>query len=124
MREFIFYLLIIGAGTGGELCVSRAMKTVGEVKDFRPAALMGVLVRALGVPWMWIGLGLMGTAFFALLGALSMENVSVVVPVTALSYAGGALGGKLFLSEKVSPRRWAGVLLVCFGVALVIIGRH
>ena len=38
MREFIFYLLIICAGTGGELCVSRAMKAVGEVKDFRPAS--------------------------------------------------------------------------------------
>jgi hypothetical protein len=53
MRDLIFYLLIIGAGTGGELCVTRAMKFVGEVKDFRPVALVGVIVRALRVPWMW-----------------------------------------------------------------------
>jgi hypothetical protein len=76
MKEVIFYLLIIGAGTGGELCVSRAMKAVGEVKDFRPAALLGVASRALRVPWMWVGLSLMGTAFFALLAVLSIENVS------------------------------------------------
>ena len=123
MRELIFYLLIIGAGTGGELCVTRAMKVVGEVKDFRPAAVMGIFARALRVSWMWIGLALMGTAFFALLAALSMENVSLVVPVTALSYAAGALGGKFFLGEQVTRRRWAGVLLVCIGVALVIMGR-
>ena len=121
--EVIFYLLIIGAGTGGELCVSRAMKAVGEVKDFRPAALLRVAGRALRVPWMWLGL-LMGTAFFSLLAVLSMENVSLVVPVTALSYAGGALGGRFFLGEKVTRRRWAGVLLVCVGVALVIVGRR
>lgn len=124
MRELIFYLLIIGAGTGGELCVTRAMKAVGEVKDFRPAALMGVATRALRVSWMWIGLMLMGTAFFALLAMLSMENVSLVVPVTALSYAAGALGGKFFLGEQVTRKRWTGVLLVCIGVALVIMGRR
>jgi drug/metabolite transporter (DMT)-like permease len=124
MREFIFYLLIICAGTGGELCVSRAMKAVGEVKDFRPASLVKVAARALRVPWMWLGLTLMGTAFFALLGVLSMENVSLVVPVTALSYAAGALGGKFFLGEQVTRQRWTGVLLVCLGVALVIMGRR
>jgi drug/metabolite transporter (DMT)-like permease len=124
MLIFIFYFLVICAGTGGELCVSRAMKAVGEVKDFRPAALVGVVLRALGVSWMWIGLGLMATAFFSLLAVLSRQNVSVVVPVTALSYGAGALGGKFFLGERVTSRRWAGVLLVCVGVALVIVGRH
>jgi drug/metabolite transporter (DMT)-like permease len=55
---------------------------------------------------------------------LSLENVSLVVPVTALSYAAGALGGKFFLGEQVSRRRWMGVLIVCAGVALVIMGRR
>jgi drug/metabolite transporter (DMT)-like permease len=123
MRELIFYFLIIGAGTGGELCVTRAMKAVGEVRDFRPVAVMRVIIRALRVSWMWVGLTLMGIAFFSLLVVLSRENVSFVVPVTALSYAAGALGGKFFLGEQVTPRRWAGVLLVCMGVAVVIIGR-
>jgi len=123
MIALILYLLIIGAGTGGELCVARAMKAVGEVKDFRPSALLGLIPRVLRVPWMWAGVALMATAFFSLLAVLSKENVSLVVPVTALSYGAGALGGKLFLDEQVTPRRWAGVLLVCAGVALVIVGR-
>jgi drug/metabolite transporter (DMT)-like permease len=123
MSVLIFYLLIIGAGTGGELCVARAMKAVGEVKDFRPAALLRLIPRVLRVPWMWVGVALMATAFFSLLAVLSRENVSLVVPVTALSYGAGALGGKFFLGEQVTPRRWAGVLLVCAGVALVVVGR-
>ena len=124
MRELIFYFLIIGAGTGGELCVTRAMKAVGEVRDFRPVAVMRVIIRALRVSWMWVGLTLMGIAFFSLLVVLSRENVSFVVPVTALSYAAGALGGKFFLGEQVTRQRWAGVLLVCIGVAVVIMGRR
>jgi drug/metabolite transporter (DMT)-like permease len=124
MRELIFYFLIIGAGTGGELCVTRAMKAVGEVRDFRPIAVMRVIIRASRVSWMWVGLTLMGIAFFSLLVVLSRENVSFVVPVTSLSYAAGALGGKFFLGEQVTRRRWAGVLLVCIGVAVVIMGRR
>src|ERR1700721_2249554 len=107
--EVAILFLIVIAGTSGELCMSRAMKTIGEVKDFRPMSLLRVIVRAMQVGWMWIGFFLMVVAFLALLGALSMENVSFVVPVTAISYAAGALGGKIFLGERVSPQRWAGV---------------
>ncbi|MCU1297231.1 MAG: Permease of the drug/metabolite transporter superfamily [Acidobacteriaceae bacterium] len=123
MFALVLYLVVIGAGTGGELCVARAMKAVGEVKDFRPSALLRLVPRVLRLPWMWAGVTLMATAFFSLLAVLSTENVSLVVPVTALSYGAGALGGKFFLGEQVTPRRWAGVFLVCTGVALVIVGR-
>lgn len=123
MREIILYMLVIGAGTGGELCVTKAMKAVGEVTSFHPVAILRTFGRALRVPWMWLGVALMATAFFSLLAVLSKENVSLVVPVTALNYGAGALGGKFFLGEKVSARRWAGVLLVCAGVAVVVMGR-
>jgi drug/metabolite transporter (DMT)-like permease len=75
------------------------------------------------VGWMWLGLVFMTVAFFALLGMLSLENVSLVVPATALSYAVGAFGGQIFLGERVTLTRWIGVLLVCLGVALVFVGR-
>ena len=124
MREFLFLFVIVAAGTGGELCVSRAMKVVGEVHDFRPAALLQFVLRAVRVGWMWIGIGMMTLAFFALLAMLSMENVSFVVPVTALSYAAGALGAMVFLHERISAQRWLGVLIVCIGVTLVWLSRR
>jgi drug/metabolite transporter (DMT)-like permease len=123
LLEVILFTLIVFSGTGGELCVSRAMKSVGEVKDFRPRAIVAVILRALRVGWMWAGVGMMALAFFSLLGALSFLNVSFVVPVTALSYVAGALGAVFFLRERVSSRRWAGVFLVSLGVTLVFLGR-
>jgi multidrug transporter EmrE-like cation transporter len=118
----ILYILIVFVGTGGELCVSRAMKTIGEVTDFRPHAIAGVVGRALALKRMWMGITLMAIAFFALLGMLSLAKVSFVFPATASSYAAGALGGRLFLGERVTPQRWLGVLLVCIGVVLVFLG--
>ena len=124
MREAILFSLIMVAGTGGELCVSRAMKTAGEVTDFRPASLLRFLLRALRVGWMWAGVGLMAIAFFSLLGMLAMEAVTFVVPVTALSYAAGALGAAWFLRERVSSQRWVGVFIVCVGVTLVLLSKR
>lgn len=121
--EAALLTLIVLGGTVGELCITRAMKVVGEVHDFRPLALMGVFGRAMRVGWMWFGLALMGVGFFAMLAMLSLENVSFVVPVTALTFAAGAYGGGLFLGERVTPLRWAGILLVCLGVVLVVQGK-
>lgn len=124
MRELVFLFLVIGAGTGGELCVSHAMKTLGEVHDFRPAALARFAWRAARVARMWVGVSLMTLAFFSLLALLSMENVSFVVPVTALSYVGAPVGAALFLGEKINSQRWLGVLVVCLGVTLVWLSRR
>jgi len=124
VEEIILLLLIVIAGTGGELCVARTMQAVGPAADLRPATLLQIVSRAARIGWMWLGLLLMALAFFSLLEMLSLENVSFVVPVTALSYGFGALGGKVFLREQVTGRRWAGVLLVCVGVGLVLIGQR
>ena len=124
MRDFALFTVIVIAGTGGELCVSRAMKSAGEASSFRPTEIVRVVLRAFRQPWMWAGISMMALAFFALLGALSMYNVSFVVPVTALSYVAGALGGVVFLHERVSCQRWIGVLLVAIGVAVVFLGKN
>lgn len=121
--EAILFVLIIVVGTAGELCLGRAMKETGELERFRPAAALRLLGRALLVKWIWIGVAMMATAFFSLLMLLSFESVSYVVPVTALSYLVGALGGIFFLGEKVSWQRWVGIGLVCVGVTIVVATR-
>jgi hypothetical protein len=72
MREALLLFFVVVSGTGGEICVTRAMKRVGEVTDFRPLAVIRVIFRALKVSWMWIGVGMMALAFFSLLAVLSI----------------------------------------------------
>ena len=123
MRDAIFFALIVLAGTGGELCISRAMKSVGEAKSLHPAEIVRIALRAICQPWMWLGVAQMATGFFALLGALSAMPVSFVVPVTALSYLFGALGSASFLKEKITPQRWLGLGIVTLGVVLVMMSK-
>ena len=120
-RTALFIGIIVVAGQLGDISLSLAMKTVGEIKRFTPANVLRFLGRAFRVKWMWIGVGLMAVAFFSLLALLSWANVSLVVPATAASYAVGALGAQFLLGEHVNRERWIGVIIVCIGVALVCV---
>jgi len=119
MRTFIFFFLIIVSGTGGELCVSRAMRGMGELHDFSAKSIVDFVLRALRQPWMWVGVAMMAVGFFSLLAVLSFRDVSFVVPVSALSYAAGAFGAKAFLGERIGHNRWLGIAIVCVGVTIV-----
>ena len=122
MRTAVALAVLVLAGSDGDLCVAQAMKRIGEVKDFAPAAILRVLGRAFREGWMWVGVVLMTLAFGSLLALLSWEAVSFVIPATALSYVTGALGGKYLLGERLTPLRWAGIGLVSVGVMLVCLG--
>jgi len=119
MRLLIFIAIVVLGGSAGDIVVSHAMKQMGDVHPFTPAVIFRVLGRAFRTGWIWIGISLMAVAFFSLLTLLSWADVSVVIPATALSYVTGAAGAKFLLHEEVRPVRWAGVLLVCLGAALI-----
>ena len=119
MRETVLFFLIVVAGTAGELSVSRAMKSVGEVHDFRPTSILRFVLQSFRLRWMWVGIALMTLAFFSLLAILSFRQVSFVVPISALSYVAGAFGAKLFLRERINRNRWIGIAIVCLGVTIV-----
>jgi multidrug transporter EmrE-like cation transporter len=122
MRTTIALAILVLAGTGGDLAMAYAMKRLGEVRSFTPAVILRFLGRAFREGWMWISIAQMALAFCAQLALLSWEAISFVVPAAALSYVTGALGGKYFLGEQLTPLRWAGIGLVSVGVALVCLG--
>ena len=114
-------VLILGS-TGGEIAITHGMKSVGEPARLRPGAVLQFLGRAVRSGWFWIGVPLMALSFYALLLLLSWEPISLVIPASALSYVVGTFGAKFILGEDVRTARWAGVILVCAGVALVAAG--
>jgi uncharacterized membrane protein len=118
MRTAVILTFVVVTGTGGELCLTRAMKLLGEFQDFRPRGIVTFILRALRVGWLWLGVSLMAVSFFSFLAMLSWFPVSFVIPATSLAYVAGAFGAKIFLGERLNATRWAGILLICLGVAM------
>ena len=118
MRTAIILIFVVLTGTGGEICLTHAMKQLGEMHDFHPRAIFHFVLRGLRAPWLWIAVLLMAVSIFAFLAMLSWFPVSFVIPATSLAYVAGAIGAKIFLGERLNATRWAGIVLICFGVAM------
>lgn len=118
----LLLVFFVCASTGGEIAMTYGMKATGEPARLRPKPVLIFLGRAVCNGWFWVAIPLMTLSFYALLVLLSWQPISFVIPASALSYVVGTLGAKYILKEDVSAARWAGVMLVCAGVALVTVG--
>ena len=112
MRTALISLFVVMTGAGGEIALTHAMKRVGEVRRFSPAAILRFVGRAMLQGWMWAGVGLLALSFYGFLTMLSWYPVSFVMPVTSLGYIAGPLGAKFLLRERLSVTRWAGIVLI------------
>ncbi len=122
IRNVLMFAVLILGGTGGEILISIGMKATGEPENFQPLSLLRFLLKAIRSGWFWLGIPMMASSFYALLILLSWNPISLVIPISAMNYVVGALGAKYILKEDVSGMRWAGVLLVCIGVFVVVTG--
>ncbi|HLK04718.1 MAG TPA: EamA family transporter [Candidatus Acidoferrum sp.] len=116
---FLLLAFFLVATASGEIAMTYGMKATGEPARLRPKEILQFLGRAVRNGWFWVGVPLMAASFYALLILLSWQPISFVIPASALSNVVGTLGAKYILREEVNAARWAGVVLVCIGVALV-----
>lgn len=81
---------------------------------------LGALLRATLLTWKgWAAMSSTGLAALFWLKVLSKAELRLAYPLISLSYVFTLLLASLFLKESASLPQWAGVLLICAGVALV-----
>ena len=119
MTTAILIGIIVLSNAAGDVLITRAMKQVGEISTLKPRELLAIVWKVLSdISFLW-GVFFFTVAFIAFLTVLSWADLSLVFPATALVYVVGALGAKFILKETVTLQRWAGILIVCLGVALI-----
>jgi uncharacterized membrane protein len=101
-------LAVVVLNAVGNYCLSRGMRVLGEV-DW----------RAMTNPWVLTGVVLLIGWLLADLFLLSWADLTYVLPISAGSYVLSAILGAVSLHEHVSPARWAGIVLIGGGVAVV-----
>ena len=117
--KFFLLLLVVGGTVAGDLLKAAGMRRLGPIDDFGPRSLAREAGRVGGSAVIWLSLVGYTLSFFAFMALLSIADVSFAVPATAAGYVVETLLAKTVLGETISPRRWAGALLVTCGVMLV-----
>jgi drug/metabolite transporter (DMT)-like permease len=77
------------------------------------------IVSVLKSPQVLIGTAFEALHFGVLMELLSVSDVSYIIPLTSIGYVLTPISALFFLGEGIPPVRWAGILFVCIGVAMV-----
>ena len=115
LKTRFFTALVVLSSVCGNFSLSWGMRQVGRMVSVSPLAY----VQAVFNPWVALGISLLMLWLFSHMTLLSWADLSYVLPVTSIGYVLSAMAGKVFLHEEISRWRWAGILLIVAGVALV-----
>ncbi len=119
LKTYILIAIMIVAGPVGNLMLAKGTRQAGELKLWPPSQLLPTFLHVFGTPAIWIGIAFLITFIVANMLALSLADYSFVQPAAALGYGVVAVLGYFVLHESVSPLRWAGIAVICFGVAFI-----
>lgn len=121
MITALLIALVVLGGSAGDVFITKGMKQLGEISTLNARRLIGLSGRAITNRYFLVGVSFMAVSYFSFLGALRLADLSLVLPATSISFVITTVAARLFLKETISPIRWAGILLVCLGVALISI---
>lgn len=94
----------------GDVALSQAMKIAGHAGH----------IEAVLNPYLAVALVLHATFMLVYLFALSREELSFVLPITALDYVLVAVFAAVWAGEEIGTLRWVSSIMVASGVALVV----
>lgn len=114
-RRYMVLLMVVLGSTLGDVFLSHGMRQIGRVTlaNWRDLSL------AITNPWIILGTLLLIAFFASYLSALSWADLSYVMLITAFGNVLTALLARFILHEHIPFTRWAGILLITFGVAFV-----
>ena len=119
LSTFILLLIAMTSNSFGDVLLSRTMSRLGAVAVNSASDIMPLARNVLSQGTFWIAI-LCFTVFFVLWSLLlAREDVSFIMPLTAVTYVISALLAGPVLGETVTPLRWLGTIIIVIGVSIV-----
>ncbi|MFQ5574283.1 MAG: multidrug resistance protein [Terriglobia bacterium] len=120
MGKSIFIILAsIALAAIGQVTLKIGMNRIGALGIGSLGEVASALVRIASTPLVAVGLLLYVLAAALWLVVLSRVPLSLAYPMVALGYVVVVFLSWFALKEVVPPARWLGLVIICFGVALV-----
>jgi drug/metabolite transporter (DMT)-like permease len=113
MKTWICTVIVVFSNAFGDFFMKRGLPESTQLST--PLSYVGALFQ----PWVALGVVLLVVWQMSRMALLSWADLSYVLPITSVGYVVVALIGKVMLNEAITGRRWAGIVLIMAGVALV-----
>ena len=122
----LLLILLIGLvfEAAGVVFLKKGITQVGEVKKVTAAEIVRVVKAGATNPSVLLGVFFEALFFACLLVLMAESDISFLWPLTALSFVLTTLAALIFLGERVSSVRWAGVAFIVVGAALISYSEH
>jgi uncharacterized membrane protein len=118
IKTLVMILVMVLCANIGDLMLKRGMTKIGAVQ-LSPAGLEHAFRLTVTNGTIWVGILFLIGFTISYMTVMSWADYSYVMPAGAFGYALLTLLAVIFLHERVSARRWIGVVLICIGVLLV-----
>ena len=116
----VLFLITVGLDVMGQLWFKLGLMRLPEKQA---SDHIGIFWKGVfSSPLLWAGIASYVVELGLWLAVLANAPLSFVFPLASLGYVGVMLASRFVLKEVISPRRWAGALLITLGVAVVYIG--
>lgn len=119
----ILFIGLVFESTGVVL-LKKGMTQVGDLQTVNLAQIARVLKAGVTNSQILLGVFFEALFFACLLVLMSKSDISFLWPLTGLSFVFATFAAMWFLHEQVSAIRWAGVLFIMVGAALISYSEH
>ncbi len=110
----LLLILLIGLvfEATGVILLKKGIARVGEFKTVNPSEVIRIVKAGATSPTVLMGVFFEALFFACLLLLMSKSDISFLWPLTALSFVITTFAAVIFLDERVSNVRWAGVVFI------------
>src|SRR2546423_9507527 len=123
-RLLIILLIGLVFESTGVVLLKTGMTRIGDVKALNAQEILRVLKAGVASPHILLGIFFEALFFVSLLVLMAKSDISFLWPLTGLSFVFATVAAILFLNEHVSAIRWAGVVFIMLGAALISYSEH
>ncbi len=122
----LLLILLIGLvfEATGVVLLKKGINQIGDIKRIGAAEVFRVFKSGATNPTILLGVFFEALFFACLLILMSRSDISFLWPLTALSFVMTTFAALFFLGESVSSVRWAGVIFIVIGAALISYSEH
>ena len=108
----------------GVVLLKKGMTQIGSVQTVTAAEITRIVKAGMTNSQILLGVFFEALFFVCLLFLMAKSDISFLWPLTALSFVFATLAAMAFLHEQVTSIRWAGVLFIMIGAALISYSEH